>query len=72
MNSGSTFSSRFTIHNPAHDLLSRIGIGEIYRATDIQTGETVVVKASTPEVLERFVREGAVQRFEWAAGESTA
>jgi serine/threonine kinase PknH len=47
------------------DLFGRGGMGEVYRAIDSQTGETVAVKALNPEVLandpsllERFVREG--------------
>ena len=54
-------ANRFEIQ----DLLGRGGMGDVYRATDTQTGETVAVKALNPEVLERdpsllerFVREG--------------
>ena len=45
------------------------GMGEVYRATDTQTGELVAVNAMDPQVvardpamLERFVREGEALR----------
>ena len=48
-----------------HDLIGRGGMGEIYKATDTQTGQTVAVKALNPDIvsrdpdlLERFRREG--------------
>lgn len=65
MNSYQLIANRFEIH----DLLGRGGMGEVYRATDMQTGETVAVKALNPEILksdptllERFVREGEALR----------
>jgi serine/threonine protein kinase len=61
--------SRFVIHDPEKDLLGRGGMGEVYRATDTQSGESVAVKALNPEVLardpdllERFQREGEALR----------
>jgi tetratricopeptide (TPR) repeat protein len=58
-------ANRFEIQ----DLLGRGGMGEVYRATDTQTGETVAVKAlnseilaTDPNLLERFVREGEALR----------
>jgi serine/threonine protein kinase/predicted ATPase len=60
-----TIANRFELH----DLFGRGGMGEVYRAMDTQTGETVAVKALNPEVLandpkllERFVREGEALR----------
>ena len=41
-------ANRFEIQ----DLLGRGGMGEVYRATDTQTGETVAVKALNPEILD--------------------
>ena len=65
MNSAQLIANRFELHG----LLGRGGMGEVYRATDKQTGETVAVKALNPEVLEhdpslleRFVREGEALR----------
>ena len=69
MNPGFTFANRFTVHDPAQDLLGRGGMGEVYRATDAQTGDFVAVKILNPEalaqdpgLLERFVREGEALR----------
>lgn len=61
--------SRFTIPDIERDLLGRGGIGEVYRALNTQTGETVAIKALHPDVLkrdpsllERFLREGEALR----------
>src|SRR5512135_2061090 len=58
-------ANRFEIQ----DLIGRGGMGEVYRATDTQTGEIVAVKALNPDViandpnlLERFMREGEALR----------
>jgi len=52
------------------DLLGRGGMGEVFRALDVQTGQTVAVKALNPEIianapdlLKRFVREGEALRL---------
>ncbi len=62
-------TDRFVISDPDQDLLGRGSMGEVYRATDTHTGETVAVKALDPRVvardpgiLERFVREGEALR----------
>jgi predicted ATPase len=62
-------ADRFEIGDPQKDLLGRGSMGEVYRATDTHTGETVAVKALDPRViardpgiLERFVREGEALR----------
>jgi non-specific serine/threonine protein kinase len=69
VSAGLTISNRFLIADPEHDQLGRGGMGDVYRATDTQTGETVAVKALNPEVLardpallERFMREGEALR----------
>lgn len=74
MNSSQTIANRFKINDPEKDLLGRGGMRDVYRGTDIQTGETVAVKALNPEVLERdpsllerFVREGEALRPERTA-----
>jgi serine/threonine protein kinase/tetratricopeptide (TPR) repeat protein len=65
MTSRQLIANRFEIQ----DLLGRGGMGNVYRATDTQTGEIVAVKALNPEILardpsllERFVREGKALR----------
>src|SRR5512135_1682914 len=65
MNAKALVAQRFEIQ----DRLGRGGMGEVYRATDTQTGETVAVKVLNPEVLERdpallerFTREGEALR----------
>src|SRR5512137_2631927 len=62
-------ANRFEINDSEKDLLGRGGMGEVYRATDTQTGETVAVKVLNPEILvndpsllERFKREGEALR----------
>jgi serine/threonine protein kinase/tetratricopeptide (TPR) repeat protein len=66
---GKWIANRFEINDPDKDLLGRGGMGEVYRATDTQTGETVAVKELNPEILahdpgllERFKREGEALR----------
>jgi hypothetical protein len=44
-NTVSIIANRFEISDPEKDLLERGGMGEVSRATDTQTGETVAVCA---------------------------
>jgi predicted ATPase len=69
MSASQRIADRFIISNPQQDLLGRGSMGEVYRATDTHTGETVAVKALDPRVvardpgiLERFAREGEALR----------
>jgi tetratricopeptide (TPR) repeat protein len=62
-------ANRFVINDLEKDLLGRGGMGEVYRAADTQTGETVAVKVLNPEILvydpsllDRFIREGEALR----------
>jgi predicted ATPase len=62
-------ANRFVIKNLEQDLLGRGGMGDVYRATDTQTGEAVAVKVLNPDILERepellarFTREGEALR----------
>jgi predicted ATPase len=62
-------ADRFEIGDLEKDLLGWGSMGEVYRASDIQTGETVAVKvlepsvvARDPGILERFAREGEALR----------
>ena len=61
-----TIANRFTLH----ELLGRGGMGDVYRATDSLSGESVAIKALTPSVLAhdpdlvaRFLREGEALRL---------
>jgi class 3 adenylate cyclase len=65
MDAAQLIGNRFQIANLDTDLLGLGGMGRVYRAVDLHTGELVAVKAlnpevvtRTPDVLERFVREG--------------
>jgi len=69
MSASQLIANRFEISDPEKDLLGRGGMGDVYRATDTQTGEPVAVKALSPgvvardpDILERFVREGEALR----------
>jgi serine/threonine protein kinase/predicted ATPase len=61
--------SRFKIADLDRDLIGRGGMGDVYQGTDLQTGQTVAIKALRPEVvfsdpnaLARFRREGEALR----------
>jgi len=58
-------ADRFEISNLEKDLLGGGEMGNVYRGTDTQTGQTVAIKvlrpeilASQPDMVVRFVREG--------------
>jgi serine/threonine protein kinase len=60
---------RFQIDDRERDLIGRGGMGDVYRGTDLQTGQAVAIKALRPEVvssdpdaLARFLREGEALR----------
>jgi serine/threonine protein kinase/tetratricopeptide (TPR) repeat protein len=62
-------TGRFQINESDTALIGRGGMGEVYRGTDIQTGQPVAIKvlkpgltAQNPQVVERFVREGEALR----------
>lgn len=62
-------AGRFQINDLEKDLLGRGGMGDVYRATDILSGQFVAVKVLNPAVverdpdaLERFAREGEALR----------
>lgn len=62
-------ADRFEIRHPESDLNGRSCMGDVYRAIDTKTGETVAVKAIEPTVdtrdpgiLERFAGEGRALR----------
>ena len=69
MSESRRITDRFIIKDIEKDLLGRGGMGEVYRATDTQTGEIVAIKAldlqvvaRDPDLLERFQREGEALR----------
>jgi non-specific serine/threonine protein kinase len=69
MSSSQVIAGRYRIDDPKQDLLGRGGMGDVYRATDTETGETVAVKALNPamvaldpSIVERFLREGEALR----------
>jgi serine/threonine-protein kinase len=69
MSASQLIAKRFEISDPEKDLLGRGGMGDVYRATDSQTGAPVAVKALNPDIvarhpnaIERFVREGEALR----------
>ncbi|MBC8444496.1 MAG: serine/threonine protein kinase, partial [Chloroflexi bacterium] len=69
MSSPWVIANRFQISDPGRDLLARGGIGDVYRGTDLQTGQLVAIKALQPhivasdaDVVARFMREGQTLR----------
>jgi serine/threonine protein kinase len=62
-------ANRFEIGNLKKDLLGRGGMGDVYRATDTQTGQIVAIKAlkpdivaKAPDIVARFMQEGEALR----------
>lgn len=62
-------ANRYQINNRTTDLIGRGGMGDVYRALDIQTDQPVAVKHlkselvhSNPDMLQRFNREGQALR----------
>lgn len=62
-------AGRYAINDPKLDLLGRGGMGDVFRATDTQTGQSVAIKAlkpnvvaGQPEMVARFVQEGEMLR----------
>lgn len=62
-------ANRFEINDLKKDLLGRGGMGDVYRATDTETGQTVAIKAlkpdvvaNAPDIVARFMREGEALR----------
>jgi serine/threonine protein kinase len=62
-------ANRYRIIDTPQALLGRGGVGNVYQATDVQSGSLVAVKALSPEalerderLLERFQREGEALR----------
>ena len=69
MSGRQVIGGRFEIVDPERDLLGRGGMGDVYRARDLHSGEFVAVKALRPEVVAgapdavaRFTREGEALR----------
>jgi serine/threonine protein kinase len=69
MSASQLIASRFEISDLEEDLLGRGGMGDVYRATDTQTGQPVAIKvlkpdvvASNPDIVARFIREGQALR----------
>jgi predicted ATPase len=62
-------AGRYEIRDPERDLLGRGGMGDVYRGTDLETGQSVAVKVLKPELVTgdpesvaRFLREGEALR----------
>lgn len=71
MNRSHPIANRYEIRNPTTDQIGQGGMGDVYRAVDVQTGQIVAIKRLKPElvahdptIVERFGREGqALQRL---------
>ena len=62
-------AGQYTLDHATESLIGRGGLGEVYRGTDIQTGQAVAIKVlqtetsiQNPESLARFIREGETLR----------
>ncbi len=69
MNQPKLINGRYEVHNLTSDRIGQGGMGDVYRAVDTHTGQTVAIKhlkpervASDPTLVERFAREGEALR----------
>ena len=69
MSTRRVIANRFEIADLQRDLLGQGGMGDVYRGTDLHTGQAVAIKAlkpeqvaSDPNVVARFLREGQALR----------
>lgn len=44
-------ANRFAIHDLQHDSIGHGMMGDVYRGTDLQTGQVVAIKALNPQIV---------------------